>query len=124
MTWGGGPTGQLAIAPGATLRVDAPSGNTLYGSLTNYGTINWLQGWLANGNVVNQSGGVFNSQANGLFGNSFDNYGTFNVLSGTLRAGSLYQYAGTTNLNGGNWRSMDHAQRRHAHRQRRHPRAA
>ncbi|HEY4722663.1 MAG TPA: hypothetical protein VII92_12495, partial [Anaerolineae bacterium] len=102
MTWGGGPAGQLVIAPGATLRVDAPSGNTLYGYLTNYGTVDWLQGWLANGNVVNQPGGVFNSQANGLFAASFDNYGTFNVLSGTLQAGSLYQYAGTTNLNGGN----------------------
>jgi uncharacterized repeat protein (TIGR01451 family) len=102
MTWGGGPTGKLVIAPGATLRVDAPSGNTLYGYLTNYGTVNWLQGWLANGNVVNQPSGVFNSQANGLFATSFDNYGTFNVLSGTLRAGSLYQYAGMTNLNGGN----------------------
>ena len=67
MTWGGGPAGQLVIAPGATLRVDAPSGNTLYGYLTNYGTVDWLQGWLASGNVVNQPGGVFNSQANGLF---------------------------------------------------------
>ena len=102
MTWGGGPAGQLAIAPGATLRVDAPSGNTLYGNLTNYGTVNWLRGWLASGKVINQSSGVFNSQANGLFTESFDNYGTFNVLSGTLQAGSLYQYAGTTNLNGGN----------------------
>ena len=102
MTWGGGPAGQLAIAPGATLRVDAPSGNTLYGNLTNYGTVNWLRGWLASGKVINQSSGVFNSQANGLFTESFDNYGTFNVLSGMLQAGSLYQYAGTTNLNGGN----------------------
>jgi hypothetical protein len=115
---GGSLTGALAIASNAVLNVSSLLGLTLYGVLTNAGTVNWsglgdLQlyndpalGYF--GGIVNEAGAVFNAQSDSLINTSygseyFDNLGTF-IKSPTLGITTidvLFTNAGTVEVETG-----------------------